>query len=215
VSPGPARGLPPRIYVPIVTIVMIAVLGVIGYFLKIGLGVTGAALGPSVAQGDANLAAPAGPNDVGGGTPAQAAAAAPPPPVARLLVELRDRVARNPRDGSALASLGSMYFEAGKFAQALPYYERALALDPNDAAVRTDYAAAFHALGQDGRALQELQTVLAKRPGYGDALFDEGVVAHAAGHSAQAVTAFKQFLRVAPSDERAGDARAALRDLGS
>lgn len=194
---------------------MIAVLGVIGYFLKIGLGVTGAALGPAVTQGDANLAAPGGPNDVGGGTPAQAPAGAPPPPVERLLVELRDRVQRNPRDVSALASLGSMYFEAGKFAQALPYYERALALDPNDAAVRTDYAAAFHALGRDREALAQLQTVLAKRPGYSDALFDEGVVAHAVGQNVLAVTALKQFLHVAPGDERAGDARAALRDLGS
>jgi cytochrome c-type biogenesis protein CcmH/NrfG len=148
VSAGPARGLPPRIYVPIVFAVMLAFLGVVGYFLKIGLGVTGAALGPAVAQGDANLAAAAGPNGVGGGTPAQAAAAAPPPPVARLLVELRDRLQRNPRDRSALESLGNMYFEAGKFAQALPYYQRALALDPHDAALRADYAATRRALVQ-------------------------------------------------------------------
>jgi Flp pilus assembly protein TadD len=194
---------------------MLAFLGVVGYFLKIGLGVTGAALGPSVTQGDANLSAPAGPNDVGGGTPAQAAAGAPPPPVARLLVELRDRLQRNPRDRSALTSLGSMYFEAGKYAQALPYYERAIALDPSDAAVRTDYAAALHAVGQDRRSLSELQTVLAKRPGYSDALYDEGVVEHAVGNSAGAVTAFKRFLRVAPGDQRADDARAALHDLGA
>jgi Flp pilus assembly protein TadD len=215
VPAGPARGLPPRIYIPIVTVVMLAFLGVVGYFLKIGLGVTGAALGPSATQGDANIAAPAGPNDVGGGTPVQAAAGAPPPPVARLLVELRDRLQRNPRDSSALESLGSMYFEAGKYDQAIPYFERAIAVNPNDPAVRTDYAAALHGIGQDRRSLAELQTVLAKRPGYSDALYDEGVVQHAVGNSAGAVTAFKQFLRIAPSDQRAGDARAALHDLGA
>jgi cytochrome c-type biogenesis protein CcmH/NrfG len=193
---------------------MLAFLGVVGYFLKIGLGVTGAALGPSANDTDVRTVAGA-PNGVGGGTPPQASAAGPPPPVQRLLLEMRERLGRNPRDRGALAALASLYFEAGKFAQAIPYYERALALEPNDPQMRTDYAAALHGAGDDARALAQLETVLGKHPGDPDALFDTGVVANALGRRAQATTAFKTFLRVAPQNARASDARAALRALGS
>jgi len=59
--------LPARVYVPIVVVVAIIFLFVIGYFLRIGLGVTGAALGPEAPQGNAVLRT--GGNGVGGGTP--------------------------------------------------------------------------------------------------------------------------------------------------
>jgi tetratricopeptide (TPR) repeat protein len=147
VSTGPARGLPPRIYVPIVFAVMLAFLGVVGYFLKIGLGVTGAALGP--AAGDVRSVADA-PNGVGGGTPPQAAAAGPPPLVQRLLLEMRERLQRNPNDRGALVALGDMYFEAGKYTQSLPYYKRALALAPHDAQTQSDYAEAQRAAASEG-----------------------------------------------------------------
>jgi len=156
---------------------MLAFLGVVGYFLKIGLGVTGAALGP--AGGDTTIAG--APNGVGGGTPAQVAAGGPPPMVQRLLVELRGRVARDPRDAAALASLASLYIDAGKYPQASGYLQRALALDP-------------------------------KNP---EALFDRGTVANATGHRADAIASFRAFLRVAPNDERAAEARSALASLGA
>ncbi|MBC5800883.1 MAG: hypothetical protein GIX03_01240 [Candidatus Eremiobacteraeota bacterium] len=80
---GPARGLPPRIYVPIVIVAMAVLLGVIGYFLRIGLGVTGAALGPEAQQGDAVLPQTGG-NGVGGGTPVPANAGAVARPAGAL-----------------------------------------------------------------------------------------------------------------------------------
>lgn len=174
---GPSRGLPPRIYIPILFATMLAFLGVVGYFLRIGLGVTGAAFGP--VGGDAAIGAAA--NGVGGGTPPQAAAAGPPPMVQRLLVELRGRVARNPRDAAALASLASLYIDAGKYPEASGYLQRALAVDP-------------------------------KNP---EALFDRAIVANATGHRAEAIASFRAFLRVAPNDERAGEARSTLAGLGA
>ncbi len=209
----PARGLPARVYVPIVVVTMLVFLSVIGYFLKVALGVTGAALGPQAQQGDAVVAA--GPNQVGGGTPPQAAAAAPPLPVARMLVELRDRIERNPRDDEALAALANMYSDAGKYPQAIGYYRRALAVDPANPNTRTDYASALHATGDDPGALVQLRTVLASHPDFAAALFNEGVVAHAVGRRSLAVAALRKFLQVAPDDARAPDARAALQQLGA
>lgn len=243
---GPGRGLPLRTYLPIVVLAGLTFLGVIGYFLKIGLGVTGAALGPVAQQGDANIRATTAPGDaampqdgggsqgevvvpqsgggapggiagngVGGGTPVQAAAAGPPAPVQRLLLDLRQRLQRNPKDIAALASIANLYFDAAKYPQAISYYERALEVDASNPATRTDYAAALHAEGNDRKSLKELEAVLARQPAFPDALFNEGVVARAVGHRAQAVAAFRKFLEVKPNDQRAGDARAALQTLGA
>ena len=50
---GLARGLPPRMYLPIVFAFAIVFLAIVGYFLRIGLGVTGSALGPEQGTGSA------------------------------------------------------------------------------------------------------------------------------------------------------------------
>jgi hypothetical protein len=49
VNHPPARGLPPRIYLPILAIVAILFLGVMFFFLSAGFRVTGAAFGTSAA----------------------------------------------------------------------------------------------------------------------------------------------------------------------
>ncbi len=231
---GPARGLPPRIYLPILFVAALVFLGIVGYFLRIGLGVTGAALGPTAQQGDSNIRATSAPadalpttepgdvvvpqtggNGVGGGTPLPAQAAGPPAPIARLLVDLRGRLQRNPNDLGALVNLADLYFDAGKFAQAIPYYRRAIALDPANPDTRTDYATALHGAGQDLASIHELEAVLASRPGFPEALFNEGIVASAIGRRSEAIGAFKKFLTVAPHDRRTGDARTALQNLGA
>jgi len=260
VTGGPGRGLPLRTYLPILVVVMLAFLGVVGYFLKIGLGTTGAAFGPTAQQGDANIrttgaspgpgeaalggappggegilpsAAPGevvvpqsgggnpnagavgGPNGVGGSSPMQATAGGPPAPVMRLLVDLRGRLQKNPNDLAALVSIANLYFDAAKYAQAIPYYKRALALDPGNPDTRTDYATALHGKGDDLIALHELETVLVKRPNFPEALFNQGVVANAIGRRSEAIDAFRHFLRVKPTDQRAADARTALQNLGA
>ncbi len=227
---------------------MVAFLGLLGYFLRIGLGVTGAALGPIAQQGDASIRATAAPadtlpstdpgdvvvpqtgganasaaggnvgaaNGVGGGSPPVASAAgAPPAPVMRLLTDLRGRVQRNPKDLGAIVSLANLYFDAAKYPQAISYYKRALALDPGNPDTRTDYATALHGVGDDLTSLRELNSVLAAHPKFTEALFNEGIVANAIGRRTEAIAAFRAFLKVAPGDQRAGDARTALQNLGA
>ncbi|HEY0797960.1 MAG TPA: hypothetical protein VGD50_02365 [Candidatus Baltobacteraceae bacterium] len=48
-NPTPSRGLPPRIYIPIVCAVALFVLSIVGYFLKIALATPGSAIGQSTA----------------------------------------------------------------------------------------------------------------------------------------------------------------------
>jgi len=231
---------------------MLCVLGVVAYFLKIGLGVNGSAFGAGAApqtaaqqgiagqgvaqQGDANIQTTPEPgevdvpqtggnpadasgnapgNAVGGGSPPQGVTGGPPAPIQRLLTDLKGRVARNPHDLAALVGLASLYFDAGKFAQALPYYKSALALDPSNPDTRTDYATALHGAGDDLESLAQLQTVLDANPGFAPALFNEGIVASAIGRRTQAVAAFQKFLKLSPHDSHADDARTALHNLGT
>jgi hypothetical protein len=229
VSRLPARGLPPRIYLPILTVSAICIIALVAYFLKIALGVTGSAIGPeakstalpaqSVATGaPGEVVVPqSGGAPVGGGGPAAAPAAGggPPAPVQRMLTELRGRIARNPGDLSALVSLAQLYFDAGKYQQALPYYRRALALDPGNPDTRTDYATVLHATGDDLGALEQLSLVLKERPDFPAALFNRGVVDAAIGRRTDAVESFQRFIKVSPHDAKVDEARTALKNLGA
>lgn len=249
-------GLPPKVVVPIVAVFAAVFLGIMGYFLRIGFGTTGAAFGPQAVvheQGDARIAATpapeAGPTDppgtvdipqsgsgpVAGNPPLTAGASGgdappaggtqgvppgnptggggPPAPVMQMLAELKSRVAKNPRDIAALVALGNLYFDASKFDQAIGYYKSALVLDPTNPDVRNDEAAALHATGHDLDALQEIDRVLTERPNFPQALFNRGIVLGAMGRRSDAVVAYRAFLKVAPNDEHAADAHAAIKEL--
>jgi cytochrome c-type biogenesis protein CcmH/NrfG len=144
-------------------------------------------------------------NTVGGG--------GPPAPVMQELTTMRARLKANPDDLAALVALAGMYFDAGKFDQAIGYDKRALALDPGNPDVRTDYATALHQTGHDLDALAQLETVLAKRPAFVPALYNRGVVLVAIGRRTDAAAAFQKFINAAPNDPRVPDARSQIGDL--
>lgn len=60
----------------------------------------------------------------------------PPATVRVQLAQLRDRIARNPKDDVALTQLGDMYLAVGKYQQAIPYYKRALAANNKNVAAQ-------------------------------------------------------------------------------
>lgn len=232
-------GLPLRIALPVLAVLAAVFLAVMGYLISLGLGNSGAALGRSAPaeQGDARIQATPAPavaiatdppgtfsipqtgtgpiapsstlpgNTVGGG--------GPPAPVMQALSDLRARLKANPNDLAALVALANLYFDANKFEQALPYYRRALALDPTNPDVRTDYATALHGSGHDIEALTALDAVLKSRPRFTQALYNRAVVLQAIGRRTDAVAAYTYFIKVAPNDQRAAEARAAVQQIGS
>lgn len=217
----------------------VVLLGVMGWFLRIGFGTTGSAFGPSVVheQGDAQIRATAAPIATdppgtftvpqtgtgpvqnpnalpGASTGGGSAVAGPPAPVMQELIALRARLARNPKDLAALVQLADMEFDARRFDKATPLFVRALALDPSNPDVRTDYAVALHESGRDLDALAQADTVLKERPDFPTALFDRGVILQAIGRRSDAATAFRRYLRVVGNNgSHANEARAALQEL--
>jgi cytochrome c-type biogenesis protein CcmH/NrfG len=118
------------VYLPIVALLALLFLSAIGYLLRVAFGSTGSALGPSAGSALARSGRLAQPQnvEVGGG---------PPAAVAVQLGELRARIAAHPRDDVALAELADLYLTVGKFAQAIPLYERALRANPSNLAAKS------------------------------------------------------------------------------
>jgi cytochrome c-type biogenesis protein CcmH/NrfG len=133
-----AGGLPPKIYLPIATIVAAIFLGIMAYLVAVGFGVTGSVFGKAAsAQTGAALVPQGSQNAVEGG---------PPAPVAAQLATLRARIAAHPNDDVALTQLGDMYLAANLFAQAIPLYQRALRVNRHNIAAQTGLAQAREAL---------------------------------------------------------------------
>jgi hypothetical protein len=229
-------GLPPRIALPIFAAIAVVFIAVMGYLVKAGLTDSGTALGSGAPaeQGDARVRATAPPAAMvtdppgtftvpqsGSGPIAQTSAlpgnavggGGPPAPVMQELATMRARLKANPKDLAALVTLAGMYYDAGKFDQAIGYDKTALALDPGNPDVRTDYATALHQTGHDLDALAQLDIVLKQRPAFVQALYNRGVILASIGRRTDAVAAFQHFVAVAPNDPRVPDARTQIAEL--
>lgn len=139
-STPPSRGLPPRIYLPIVVVLAALFLVAMYYLVSVGFGVSGSVFGK--AGEPARVGAPQSPantNVEGGG---------PPAAVMTQLKTLRDRIAAHPNDDVALTQLADMYLAVGKYGEAIPLYERALKANPQNVAAQTGLEQAKSGLSQ-------------------------------------------------------------------
>ncbi len=127
---APKRGLPPRIYLPIVFVIGILFLGAVGWLLKQGFATGGSVFGTGTGAAQAPAA-----NETAG-PPAVNVQGGPPATVRVQLQELRARIARSPKDDVALTQLGDLYLAVEKYTDAIPYYVRALAANPQNVAAR-------------------------------------------------------------------------------
>jgi len=130
------RGLPLRTYLPIVALIAVLFLGLMGYLVAVGFGVAGSVFGKSGNGAEGSSA----------GSAASVQGGGPPAAVMEQLSTLRARIAANPKDDVAITQLGDEYLAAGKFAQAIPFYQRALAVNPKNVAAQTGLAEARESL---------------------------------------------------------------------
>lgn len=139
---GPSRGLPPRIYLPITGVFAVILVTVIVLLVRQSLSTGGSVFGAGTGAGAPGVQATQGPpavNVEGGG---------PPVAVRQQLQELRARIDRNPKDDVALTQLADMYLAAGKYAQAVPFYRRALAVNKSNVAAQEGLQQALSALAK-------------------------------------------------------------------
>ena len=155
--------------------------------LLLGLIIGGLVIGPKVAQSklagasaasaDAPMASPAS-SMAPAMAPAAATATAGGNPMAAVLAKiaaLKQTLEKNPNDFDALSELGNMYMDAGKYPQAIDYYERALRVR-DEPSIRTDLGISYKETGQLDKALAALQQVSQQRPDQWQPLFNQAVV---------------------------------------
>jgi cytochrome c-type biogenesis protein CcmH/NrfG len=106
---------------------------------------------------------------------------APSTPQAGILDEravqaLRDILGRDPGNAQAATQLGNLYYDAGRYADAVPAYQQAFALDPANVNVSTDLGTALYYSGRPDEALAQYEKSLAIDPNHAQTLFNQGIV---------------------------------------
>jgi len=102
--------------------------------------------------------------------------AVPPEMLAKAAEPLLTQLKSNPNDFDTLAKLGNLYYDSQAYAQAIDYYEKALAVQPNNPDVRTDLGTAYWYTGDADKAIASFQKALAIRPNHPGTLFNLGIV---------------------------------------
>jgi len=112
---------------------------------------------------------------------------------------LLDAVNKNSSDYDSLVKLGNLYYDAQQFANAIQYYERALAIHPENPDVRTDMGTAYWYAGNADKALAEMETALKYRPDHPATLFNLGWVKwQGKADPKGAVEAWEKLLKTTP-----------------
>ncbi len=112
---------------------------------------------------------------------------------------LKSILASNPRDLNALIQLGNVYYDGGRFGEAVEAYGRALDIDPKNADVRTDRGTCYWSMGQPDAALAEFGKALETAPTKAQTLYNMGVVyLNGKKDPARARAAWEKLLATSP-----------------
>ena len=111
----------------------------------------------------------------------------------------RDILARDPKNVKAATDLANRLYDAGRFAESIPYYQQAHALDPKNVGVSTDLGTALYYAGRPDEALVQLEQSLAVDPTHAQTLFNIGIVKRDGKRDNKgAVEAWRRLLEIAP-----------------
>lgn len=156
-----------------------------------------------------------GPARPAGASAAQGAApAGSPPPLDESRIRTLEATAeRSPSDAATRVTLGNLYFDAEQYAEAIRWYEEALAIDAGNVNASTDLAIAFYRTNQIERALAQFDHSLSIDPTHANTLLNLGRVrAFGEEDLAGAIEAWERVIEVAPGTP---ESRAAQQSLDS
>lgn len=186
------------------------VLGIAGSLFGL---IIGWVLGTQQAAGTARQAAP-----VAQAAPASSTPTTPQPaPIDPERVKaLENMAAQNAKDPVPRVQLGNIYFDGEQFAQAITWYEQAIALNPNDANVSTDLGVAYYYTNQPDRALRQFDHSLTVDPKHIKTLLNVGIVRAFGKQDLQgAARAWQQVVDIDPNSPEGQAARKGLDGIKS
>lgn len=143
-------------------------------------------------------------------------AAAAPAAIAneQELQAYRNILASDPKNARANVELGNRLYDAGRYAEAIPYYQQAFTTDPKNVNVSTDLATALFYAGRPDEALAQFDKSLALDPKHGQTLFNMGIARRDGKHDPKgAIAAWERLLGAVPDYADAGKVRTMIAEL--
>ena len=120
-----------------------------------------------------------------GGVPGQAPSGGMPPglpeghpPIdsAAIIKQLQEQAEQNPKDAEIPLKLADFLYDQRQYQQAIPWYQKSLALNPRNVNARTDMGTAYFYIGQTAQAVKEYSQSLAIDPNHKPTLLNMIVV---------------------------------------
>lgn len=128
----------------------------------------------------------------------------------------RDILARDPKNVTTATGLGDKLYDAGRYVEAIPYYQQAFALDSKNANLSTDLGTALWYSGRPDEALAQYQKSLAANPKHAQTLFNMGIVRLEGKQDALgAIEAWETLLSTNPTYADADKVRRMLTEAGT
>lgn len=181
------------------------------------MGVAGVLLGLLTGWIIGSQQAPASRVDAGRASAPQASASAPqgqPALDETRAAQLQAAADSNPKDAESRVRLGDVYFDGGRFDDAVKWYSAALAINPRHVNASTDLGIAYYYMNQPDRALAQFERSLAIEPAHSKTLLNIGIVrAFGKQDLAGAARAWQRVIDIAPGSDEAARARQGLDGL--
>ena len=153
--------------------------------------------------------------------PASTSAAPPGAPAPAVLDQakvqaLQTVVEKDPKNAVARAQLGNVYYDAGRYPDAIKWYSESLTLNPKDVDVSTDLGVSYYYNNEPDRAIGQLEHSLQLNPSHAKALLNLGVVKAFGKQDLKGATdIWKKLVEVAPQSPEGQQAKQALDSLSS
>ena len=129
---------------------------------------------------------------------------------------LRTVVERDPKNAAARAQLGNLYYDAGRYPDAIKWYGESVALDPNNVDVSTDLGVSYYYNNEPDLALKQLEHSLQVNPKHTKTLLNIGVVRAFGKQDLKGATdVWRRLVEIAPDSLEGRQAKQALDSLSS
>lgn len=161
--------------------------------------------------GSAPASPAAAPAPAAAATPAPAGGGAPVVLDQNRVQSLRALAEQDPKNPQPRVDLGNTYFDAEQYAEAIQWYEAALALNPNDPNVSTDLGVAYYYTNQPARAVAQFEHSLSVDPAHTKTMLNMGIVKAFGQQDLEgAVAAWERVVQLAPDSPEGEAAKKAL-----